>query len=295
MGEFEVADTPRKVADIGMKQLRALSNQPFSKRLDLIAEGLPILLRSAETLYAARNTIGSGGRAGEILLGHATEEAAKILILLDYVRCPPSLSKRAQGQLRAFYDHGARLIYAAACRWRPDTVATLRDYVDRTRASHYIEGDFGQYILPNWDLYSREARLYADLTRTDSGIFVWNDPDEWPDRPDIFCLPPPALAVSQALDRMGAFSREGLQVIHDIWSVEAFVTDQHALASDGLIEATITRLAAKNLPRAEATDADVRMVCGSWQMPMYDIDVLIQAAELDALRAEQEAQARHLY
>src|SRR5688572_19964072 len=130
MTDHETLTPLSKAGDIGMKQLRSLANLPISKRLDLIAVGLPILLRSAEGLYAARATVGAGSRSGEILLGHAKEEAAKILILLDYVRCPPGLSKRAQGQLNAFYDHGARLIYAQVCRWRPDTVATLRGYVD---------------------------------------------------------------------------------------------------------------------------------------------------------------------
>jgi hypothetical protein len=284
-----------KAGDIGMKQLRTLSNLPMAKRLDLIAEGLPLLLRSAEDLYRARTQVGPDRRVSQILLGHATEEAAKILILLDYVRCPSALNARAQGQLSAFYDHGARLIYAQACRWRPDTVATLREYVDRTRASHAVEGNYGEYIVPNWELYTREARLYADLTRTDTGALVWNDPTDWPVPRDLFGYPPAALAVTRSLARVGALSRQGLDVIRAVWSETAFRDPEHASTSDELIQETLRLLIESGLPAEEATDVDVRTIYSDWQMPMYAIDVQIQPADLERLRAEQEAHLRSLY
>lgn len=284
-----------KAADIGMKQLRTLSNLPMAKRLDLIAEGLPILRRSAEELFEARKAVDQASRVGQILLGHATEEAAKILILLDYVRCPPSLNRRAQGQLSAFYDHAARLLYAQACRWRPDTVATLRGYVDRTRSSHIVEGNYGEYIMPNWELYMREARLYADLTRADTGALVWNDPNEWPGMRDIFGLAPAVMSVTRSLDRVGALSRKGLAVVQDVWSGSAFEDAEHTSTSDGLIQETVRRLIELGLPADDASDDDVRTLYSDWQLPMYAIDVQIQSADLDDLRAEQEAHLRNMY
>lgn len=284
-----------KAGDIGMKQLRTLSNLPMAKRLDLIAEGLSILRRSAEELFEARNKVDRTSRVGQILLGHATEEAAKILILLDYVRCPSALNWRAQGQLNAFYDHGARLLYAQACRWRPDTVATLRGYVDRTRSSHVVEGDYGQYIMPNWELYTREARLYADLTRTDTGALVWNDPSKWPGTRDIFGLPPAVMSVTRSLERVGALSREGLTVVQDVWSGNAFEDAEHASTSDELIQETVRRLVELGLPTEDASDDDVRTLYSDWQLPMYAIDVQMQSADLNDLRAEQEAHLRNMY
>ncbi len=79
----------RKSADIGMKRGRVLSNLPQAKQLDLIAEGLPILMKSAEDLFVATRALDNHDRAAIILQGHALEEVAKILILLDIVRCPP--------------------------------------------------------------------------------------------------------------------------------------------------------------------------------------------------------------
>ena len=43
----------RKSEEIGMKRGRVLVNLPPSKQLDLIAEGLPILMKSADDLLAA--------------------------------------------------------------------------------------------------------------------------------------------------------------------------------------------------------------------------------------------------
>lgn len=283
---------PIKAKDIGLKQLRALANLPPAARWEVIGEGLPILLRSAETLYAAGVAAGKEGRVGQILQGHATEEAAKILILLDYVRCPLGLSKRAQGQFDAFYDHGARLIYSQACSWKPVDVAMLREYVDHTRASHYVEGDCGEYIMPNWELYSREARLYGDLARMDAGALVWNDPDAVADAIDIFGAPPISLRLVRALARAGAFTRPGLQIVHEVWSPHAFEdTETHELATR-LVQETLERLIAADLPSAEATEEDARTLYREWQMPMYAIDAKPLPADLADLQAEQRA---HLY
>ena len=286
---------PTKTKQIGQKQLGSLSNLPMSERLDCLAVGLPLLLTSAETLYAAREAVGPKGRIGQILRGHAREEAAKIAILMDYVRCPPGLSDRAQRQLGVVYDHGSRLIYAQACGWKPVDVDMLRGYVDDRRVSHYVEGDYGEYILPNWDLYMREARLYGDLTRTGSGELVWNDPDAWADDLDAFGMVPSVLALARSLSRSGAFTRQGLEVVHDVWKGTAFrSTEDHAQAS-ALTEKTLKRFIALGLPSDEATDQDVQTLYGHWQIPMYDIDTRARLADLATLRAEQESHMNALY
>lgn len=286
---------PNKTSDIGQKQLRALVNLPLEERLERIAEGLPIILSSAETLYAASEQVGATGRVGQILRGHAKEEAAKILILLDYVRCPPGLSRPAQAQLNKVYDHGSRLIYAQACGWKPVDVEMLRGYVDHTRASHCVEGEYGEYILPNWDLYIREAQLYADLTRTDSGALVWNNPDDWPDDLDIFATTPTALTVTRALSRLGVFSQEGLRIVHDVWKTTPFRTTEDHAQSSALIQTTLERLMAQGVPVKEATGEDVQLLYRAWQIPMYDIDTKARVVDLETLREEQATHLNGLY
>ena len=102
----------KKSGDIGMKRGRVLPNLPQPKQLDVIAEGLPILMKSAGDLLEASKALVEHYRAAAILKGHAMEELAKILILIDIVRCPQKLRPSRIGPMMAwFYDHLARLIY----------------------------------------------------------------------------------------------------------------------------------------------------------------------------------------
>ncbi len=61
-----------------------------------------ILALDSATHYQARQTL-------QVL---ADEEAAKILLLLDMVRCPPSMSVERIRLLDCYYDHVAKGIYA---------------------------------------------------------------------------------------------------------------------------------------------------------------------------------------
>ncbi len=66
-----------KTRQIGQKQLSALANLPMGQRLDHLATGLPIILSSAETLYASREAVGATGRVGQILRSHSREKRRK--------------------------------------------------------------------------------------------------------------------------------------------------------------------------------------------------------------------------
>ncbi len=147
-----------------MHQAKRLCQLPQQQRLDFIAEGLPIILDSAQGFWAASQKLEDLPREAKVLEGFAEEEAAKILILVDAVRCPPKLiSSKLNRIIGWFYDHLARLIYADAVSWKPMNFTQLREYVDRQRRGHYVEGYAGEYIMPNWAVYERESGLYADV------------------------------------------------------------------------------------------------------------------------------------
>ena len=83
------------------RKVKALATAP--NRLELIAEGLPILLNSAEELDHAANQLPKiSERARAILVGLAEEEAAKNLVLLDVIRCPKSKQKYISHTLDIF-------------------------------------------------------------------------------------------------------------------------------------------------------------------------------------------------
>src|SRR5713101_5680762 len=130
-----------RAADIGLGQARQICSMPAKRRFEFIAEGLPTIFRSAQSLIKASQTLSDFSREAEILEGHAQEECAKILILIDVVRCPPKrIASRIGPMMKWFYDHLARLIYADAQSWNAGSMVQLQAYVDEERKSHYLEG-----------------------------------------------------------------------------------------------------------------------------------------------------------
>src|ERR1700733_11896207 len=126
-----------KGPDIGLHQAKRLCQLPERERLPFIAEGMPVILDSARGFWKAAQQLKDHPREGRVLEGFAEEEAAKILILMDAVRCPPKLvAAKLDRLIGRFYEHLARLIYAEAVTWKPMHLAQLRDYVDRQRRGH---------------------------------------------------------------------------------------------------------------------------------------------------------------
>jgi hypothetical protein len=106
-----------KGPDIGLRQARRMCQLSEEDRLSLIAEGLPIILNSAQGFWKASRQLDRLPREAKVLESFAEEEAAKVLILMDAVRCPPRLvPSRLKTVIGWFYDHLARLIYAEATR-----------------------------------------------------------------------------------------------------------------------------------------------------------------------------------
>ena len=118
--------------------------------------------------------------------------------------------------MKWFYDHLARNIYVEAQTWKPMDVKQLQKYVDGDRRSHYLEGEFCDYIFPNWTTWSRERTLYADIDANEDGQPTWNEP--LASVPLSSHYEPPAWQLCQALSDFGVFSRQGLEVVSSVWS-----------------------------------------------------------------------------
>ena len=278
----------KKSDDIGMKRGRVLSNLPQAKQLDVIAEGLPILMKSAGDLLAASRALGEHHRAATILEGHAMEEIAKILILFDIVRCPPQLRPSRIGPMMAwFYDHLARLIYIDAQDWKPVNAKQLQEYVDDHRKSHYLEGALGEYIMPNWTTLSRESMLYADIVTHEDGEPIWNEPDAV--APMFDYGEPSPRKVCQALRDMGAFTRAGLDIVSLVWSQTEFVDDQNWSDTRRLTHEMLLALEKAMLITEAAREEQLGVLYNRWQLPMYRIDFKPIAVPLSQLKAERDA------
>lgn len=209
-----------------------------------------------------------------MLVGFAEEEAAKTLILLDIVRCPPAQVSSRVGRIvkKVFYDHLARLIYAEAQSWKPVNVAQLQEYVDTKHQSHYLEGGMNEYIMPNWALYSRESAMYVDIEVYEDGKPQWNDPHRW-SKVTMETKPIPLL-LTEALSALSLFSRAGVRATADVWGAVNFVDSQ------GYTEGLVTE---------QANESHVHALYELWQRPMYSIDFNKIDIPLEQLKVEREA------
>ena len=291
MGTKQPKQKPKSPA-IGLRQAHRLCQLPHRDRLSFLAEGLPIVLESAKGFWAAAEKLKDHPRERAVLENFAEEEAAKILIVMDIVRCPPKLiASKIDKLISWFYNHLARLIYAEALRWKPMHLSQLRGYVNQKRRGHFLEGWAGEYILPNWAVYERESKLYADIEAYESGSLGWNVPHA-PFREDYSFLdfPPLALQLADAMQHLGLFTADGLHTTSEIWGKLEYRDEENHADAEKLTEALLNKLHIKKLIVDSANDNHVAAIYQHWQIPMYNLDLSLIPVTLEELKAEQEAE-----
>ncbi|MEH2513680.1 hypothetical protein V1291_005034 [Nitrobacteraceae bacterium AZCC 1564] len=293
--DTEKAKKKLRGPDIGLHQAKRLCQLPERERLLFIAEGLPVILDSAQSFWKAAQQLSNHHREAEVLRGFAEEEAAKILILMDVVRCPPKLIASKLGKLVDwFYDHLARLIYAQAVTWKPMHLAQLREYVDRRRRGHELEGYAGEYILPNWTVYQRESRLYTDIEAYQDGSLGWNSPcatyrsSSAAGLTSMFDRTPHALRVAEAMQHLGLFTVQGLRATSEIWGSLEYREKENHLDGEKLAEQLLTRAKDEGLILDTAQQAHAATLYREWQIPMYNLDLSLIPVPFEELLAEQE-------
>jgi len=283
---------------IGLRQIRTLGDMRRADMLSHIVEGLPIILQSAEELIAEADRLNGGarpsflsltpqtpedrrrGRAVAILQGHAEEEAAKALMLVDLVRCPSRRQQDRQRLASLVYDHLARMIYADSAKWRPANFAELRRYIDMERQQFYLDGPNDvDYVFMNGMMYQRESLLYADLVRWEDGL-TWQPADGSPKTGR-------ALDIARALYRTGALTRAGLEGIDEIWDPLDLHDKTHWQDVAALNQATLERLDRLGLIAADARDRDVGMIL-EWQFPLYPLDLSMIQTNVQTLTAARD-------
>ncbi len=277
----------KKSPSVGLRQAQVLCTMDHKQRLAYIAEGLPIILSSAEGYWDAACRLKDMPREAEVLQGHATEEAAKILILMDAVRCPEKLVASKMGTIvRSFYNHLARIIYAETVYRKPINLERLREYVDSKRASHYVESDLGGDIFPNWSLFTREYPLYADIMCGDYGEPGWNTPSD--DGMGFSLNLPPVLELARAMSAVGLFTLEGLEATSEIWDQMTFTELESHTDTERLTTQLLQRLDDERLLTAAAKQSHFKVLLNTWQMPMYDFDFSLINVSKEKLKDIQD-------
>lgn len=282
--------------NIGLKQASRLTQMSNADRLQFFAEGLPHLLASARGFSKASERLPNGSREAEVLTSLAMEEAAKILIILDIVRCPPKRRAQQIGRLlKPFYSHLARLIYAEAAGWHAVDLFELRRYVDFERRAHYVDGPFSEFIFPNSILHKRESRMYVDIETYEDGKPFWSVPTDT----DFHFSPSqiPSLQVVEALSAVGVFSESALNIVSDVWATKDFCVEEPYFGqtepqhhdAQRIIRLTLDRLEAAGLLQDHATPGHQAFLLRNWQLPMYDLEFDLIKIPLEDLEAERDA------
>ena len=279
----------QRSSDIGLRKGRLLCNMSHSDRLSFIADGLPIIFESANSLIRASRALIDYPREAEILEGHAEEECAKLLILIDLARCPiKRVAARTGPMMHWFYDHLARLIYANAQRWHATNACELQEYIDQERKSHYLEGEYGEFIMPNWSLFQRETALYADVAADEGGTVQWVSPER--SIPGLVPLAPIAFQIADALSAFGVLTAPGVKIVHDVWGTTQMTADTPWDITRDRYLPLVERLDAAGLITERATHEHANLLCNKWQMPMYEMEFSQIDVPLENLISERDAQ-----
>ena len=249
-----------------------------------------MVLRSAQGFWQAARVLDEQVREAVVLERHAEEEAAKVLILMDMVRCPKRVVSTRMGRLvKWFYSHLARLIYAEAVSWKPTDVAQLREYVDLARKSHHVDGAVGEYIMPNSMIFNREGTLYVDIAAYEDEGASWSNPADLLHPLSFWGRAPTALRLAESMSRLGMFTRRGVELTADVWAAKDFKEQESFRETNTLTRNLLERLIAEKLPAEDAEDKDVQLLYGAWPLPMYDFEFGMIEVPMEDLLEEQEA------
>lgn len=260
-----------------------------------VSEGIPLIVENAVSLdqTAQRLHQEEEFRASEIMRGFAEEEAAKVLILIDLVRCPRDWDDRA-GIARRFYGHVAKRIYAMTCSY-PNIASfkELRELVESECRPYYLDGpNWVDWIFPNSIAAEREQALYVDYVRDITNVpgeCHWSSPgvslpNPWPYKS------PDCVALSQALSDAGANSPDGLAAIANIWrGIEPEPeTDRRELRR--LVAHTLERLAMCGLGTGDETASD--LIVWNWSFPLWPLTIKEPRGKPEDLEELREERAR---
>lgn len=189
------------------------------------ARGIDLLVSNIRRLDgSAHRASKDGDEATATLLGSfADEEAAKVLILIDAVRCPESEPKTRARTLKRWSKHLWKGIYVLACHWRPADFPEFASNVDHELQPFYLDGPLGvDWIFPNEIISERERQIYVDIVDdiTESGSAgrepSWVTPDDFTS--SVFGYHTSrCVEVALALHAQGISSERGLRHVAAVW------------------------------------------------------------------------------
>ncbi|MCY3599694.1 MAG: AbiV family abortive infection protein [Gemmatimonadetes bacterium] len=261
----------RAIAD-----LVQLSDERF---LEEISQGIRHVVEHADSLDALAHRLVDIGehRGAAIVRALAQEEAAKVLILVDAVRCPPSEAGDRSRTLKGFYNHLAKHIYAEACWWRSADFAEVKRAIDRERRPYYLDGPNDvDWIFSNSATTNRERSMYVDyvqdITEQD-GEYDWVSPTAEDEPWQYSEATPTSLLVARALLGLGVTTPSGLSIVADVWRPFRPRPDTRFPELSRKIRETLFRVMESGLCSQSDAALLARTVIDHWPFPLWSLDL----------------------
>lgn len=274
------------------RQLYVLLNMPKGERADFLAQGMEHLARHVGQLRDDLGHLIQAGRprAARVIDALASEEAAKMLIILDIARTGWADDVAVKQQVGHFYSHLARGIYARVVDGRPAHYAEVRRFVASLLESLYLDGPNDvDWIFRNEVEAEREEALYVDYV-TSEGQGYWLTPLD--EIQPFFAMSRPSLIIELALAaaRAGLTQAQALRVLGDAWAdVEFEGSTRWEVVR--LINATVlSELESLGLRDPDTSADDLRLLHDQWTFPLAGIDmrrpIEVSTERLQAKRAQ---------
>ena len=291
-----------------MTEHRAITNLGNQKKelyLRSVAQGIEHLVANIGRLDSSAHTLSEAGdEASATLLGSfADEEAAKVLILIDAVRCPPAKARARARTLKRWRDHLWKGIYVRACEWRPADYRELTEYIDSELQPFYLDGPMGiDWIFPNEIRTQRERQIYVDLvediteTAPNRQEPYWIAPGDfishWSDYRTSTCV-----EIALSLHACGISTEHGLNHVARIWQPLDIVSMDYSELLGKIRETLLAVQSEQSESTASGGVVPSQNELIYWPHPLWPYDEREKPAtdsNLDSLRAEREAALKHI-
>ena len=287
-----MSNQPDKKGNTPMtKAVADLSQFPEDRVFDELSDGIRHIVANATDLNEAARKLSRSehDRVSNILRGMAEEEAAKVLILIDAIRCP---SKNRKSTLNWFNNHLAKRIYATISSY-PNifTFEELRKFINLQRQRQFLDGPNDvDWIVRNEILWEREQKIYVDFIRDTTELpsqYFWSVPVE-SSRSAYKYESPNTLTLVRALADAGASSPDGLAIIADVWRDFAPTTGTDRTDVQNLIERMLNDLIRRGIATGDQTS--MNFIYSHWSFPLWPLDLSLDSdcASVDELRKGRE-------
>jgi len=270
------------------RAIKHLCQLPDDELFEEVATGVRHVVEVVTRLDAAAHklTRTEDHHAARILGGQAQEEAAKVLILMDAVRCPREQREDMSRTLGYFYSHLAKGIYVEVCHWSTVDFAEIARGVEDLRDEHHLDGPTdADWIFPNPITQRREDDLYVGYVRDDSdedgrGERGWTRPTN-----DglLFYWTPPIVELTRALHRVGATDSDALAAVAELWRPFDVGPDTPVSGLKRMNLRTLEVLEERGL-LAFAPDDVYALIPRNWPFPLWPLDLRLRRVKKESRR-----------